>query len=137
MLRIYLLSYNFPNIFVGSTKKNRVFTILDTSRKKIRFSLGNSKTSTKLLLTGYKGFYLIDSQTNSHNQARRAIIPGLNRVQLIGRLRKDPETRFTPKGSKVCSITVAVDRRWKPEGDTIEATDWFNIETWGKLGENC
>ena len=64
-------------------------------------------------------------------------MPGLNRVQLIGRLGKDPETRFTPKGSKVCSFTVAVDRRWKSEGDTKEATDWFNIEVWGRLAEIC
>lgn len=53
-------------------------------------------------------------------------MPGLNRVQLIGRLGKDPETRFTPKGNKVCAFSVAVDRRWKSEG-----------EAWGKLGEIC
>jgi single-strand DNA-binding protein len=44
------------------------------------------------------------------------MMPGLNRVQLIGRLGKDPETRFTPKGNKVCAFSVAVDRRWKSEG---------------------
>ena len=64
-------------------------------------------------------------------------MPGLNRVQLIGRLGKDPETRFTPNGNKVCTFTVAVDRRWKSNGDNNEATDWFNIEAWGKLGEIC
>ena len=64
-------------------------------------------------------------------------MPGLNRVQLIGRLGKDPETRFTHKGSKVCSFSVAVDRRWKSEGESREATDWFNVEAWGKLGEIC
>ncbi len=64
-------------------------------------------------------------------------MPGLNRVQLIGYLGKDPETRFTPKGSKVCSFSVAVSRRWKAEGETKEATDWFNVEAWGKLGEIC
>ena len=64
-------------------------------------------------------------------------MPGLNRVQLIGRLGKDPETRFTPKGSKVCTFTVAVDRRWKSNEDNKEATDWFNIEAWGRLGEIC
>jgi len=68
---------------------------------------------------------------------RRTIMPGLNRVQLIGRLGKDPETRFTPKGSKVCSFSVAVDRRWKSEGESKEATDWFNVEAWRKLGEIC
>jgi len=64
-------------------------------------------------------------------------MPGLNRVQLIGNLGKDPETRFTPKGSTVCSFSVAVNRSWKSDGETKEATEWFNIETWGKLGEIC
>lgn len=65
-------------------------------------------------------------------------MPGLNRVQLIGRLGKDPETRFTPKGTKICTFSLAVDRRWRgPEGEVKEATDWFNIETWGRLAEIC
>jgi single-strand DNA-binding protein len=63
---------------------------------------------------------------------------GLNRVQLIGNLGKDPETRFTPQGSKVCSFSIAVNRRWTDgEGAQKEATDWFNIEVWGRLGEIC
>ena len=65
-------------------------------------------------------------------------MPGLNRVQLIGYLGKDPETRYTPSGKKVCSFSVAVSRRWKDAGgDAREATDWFNIEAWGRLGEIC
>ena len=64
-------------------------------------------------------------------------MPGLNRVQLIGYLGKDPETRYTPKGSTVTSFTMAVTRRWKSEGESKEATDWFNVEAWGKLGEIC
>ena len=65
-------------------------------------------------------------------------MPALNRVQLIGRLGKDPETRFTPKGSKVASFSLAVDRRWKDmKGEKKKATDWFQIEVWGKLGEIC
>lgn len=65
-------------------------------------------------------------------------MPGLNKVQLIGRLGKDPDVRFTPKGSKVCVFSVAVSRRWKnTAGETQEHTDWFNVEAWGKLGEIC
>jgi single-strand DNA-binding protein len=65
-------------------------------------------------------------------------MPALNRVQLIGHLGKDPATRFTPKGSKVCQFTVAVNRRWRGnDGQIQEATDWFNIEAWGRLGEIC
>jgi single-strand DNA-binding protein len=65
-------------------------------------------------------------------------MPSLNRVQLIGRLGRDPETRFTPKGSKVAQFSVAVGRRWRSaEGEAKERTDWFNVEAWGRLGEIC
>jgi single-strand DNA-binding protein len=65
-------------------------------------------------------------------------MPALNRVQIIGRLGKDPETRFTPSGKKVTQFTVAVNRRWKnAAGEVKEATDWFNVEAWGHLGEIC
>ena len=65
-------------------------------------------------------------------------MPALNRVQLMGYLGKDPETRFTPTGKKVCTFTLAVTRRWRStEGEAKEATDWFNIEAWSKLGEIC
>lgn len=63
-------------------------------------------------------------------------MPSLNRVQLIGRLGRDPETRYTPTGKKVTSFSVAVGRKWRTaEGEQKEATDWFNIEAWGRLGE--
>ncbi len=65
-------------------------------------------------------------------------MPALNRVQLIGNLGKDPEARYTPSGSKVCTFSMAVNRRWKGrDGSEKEATDWFNIEAWQKLGEIC
>ena len=65
-------------------------------------------------------------------------MPALNRVQLIGNLGKDPETRFTPTGKKVTHFTIAVNQRWRnSEGETKEATDWFNIEAWGRIGEVC
>jgi single-strand DNA-binding protein len=62
----------------------------------------------------------------------------LNRVQLIGNLGKDPETRYTPSGKKVTHFSLAVNRRWKGEdGEFKEATDWVNIEAWGRVGERC
>lgn len=65
-------------------------------------------------------------------------MPALNNVMLIGYLGRDPETRFTPTGRKVCHFTVAVNRTWRSgEGEEKEATDWFNIEAWGRLGEVC
>jgi single-strand DNA-binding protein len=65
-------------------------------------------------------------------------MPALNRVQLIGRLGKDPETRLTPNGKKVANFSLAVGERWKSTGgEAKEHTEWFNIEAWGRLGEIC
>jgi single-strand DNA-binding protein len=65
-------------------------------------------------------------------------MPALNRVQLIGYLGKDPETRFIPTGKKVTHFSIAVTRRWHgSDGEAKERTDWFNIEAWGRLGETC
>jgi len=65
-------------------------------------------------------------------------MPALNRVQLIGRLGKDPESRFTPTGKKVAHFSLAVSNRWKSaEGEAKDYTEWVNIEAWGRLGEIC
>ena len=64
-------------------------------------------------------------------------MPALNRVQLIGRLGKDPESKYTPSGKKVAHFSLAVSQRWKTGGETKEYTEWVNIEAWGRLGEVC
>lgn len=65
-------------------------------------------------------------------------MPALNHVQLIGNLGKDPEARFTANGKKYAAFSVAVNRSWKAaDGKKMEATDWFLINAWGKLGEIC
>ena len=64
-------------------------------------------------------------------------MPALNRVQLIGRLGKDPESKYTPTGKKVTHFSLAVSQRWKTAGETKEYTEWVNIEAWGRLGEVC
>ena len=62
----------------------------------------------------------------------------LNRVQLIGRLGKDPESRVIPTGQKVTAYSMAVSQRRKgKDGDVKEYTTWINIEAWGRLGEIC
>ena len=65
-------------------------------------------------------------------------MPALNRVQLIGRLGKDPESKFTPTGKKVAHFSVAVSNRWKGrDGEAKESTEWVNVEVWDRLGEVC
>lgn len=64
-------------------------------------------------------------------------MPTLNRVQLIGRLGKDPESRATTTGKQVTTFSLAVSNRWKSKGKTQEYTEWVNVEAWGRLGEVC
>ena len=65
-------------------------------------------------------------------------MPALNRVQLIGYLGRDPETKYTTTGKRVTDFPIAITNRWKDEsGETREHTEWMNIESWGRLAETC
>ena len=65
-------------------------------------------------------------------------MPALNRVQLIGYLGRDPESKYTPTGKRVTDFPIAITNRWKSEsGETKEATEWVQIEAWGRLAETC
>lgn len=62
----------------------------------------------------------------------------LNRVQLIGNLTRDPELRYTPSGSAVCTFGIATNRSWTTDsGEKREEVDFHNIVAWRKLGELC
>ena len=63
---------------------------------------------------------------------------GLNKVQIIGNLGRDPEMRYTPSGRPVTSFSAATSRSWKNSaGETQTETEWFNIVAWGSLAEIC
>jgi single-strand DNA-binding protein len=64
-------------------------------------------------------------------------MPALNRVQLIGRLGKEPESKYTPTGKRVAHFSLAVSQHWKANGEAKEYTEWVNVEAWGRLGEVC
>ena len=59
----------------------------------------------------------------------------LNKVMLIGRLGKDPETRFTPNGKAVANFSIATSEKWKKDGEKQERTEWHNIVVFEKLAE--
>lgn len=62
----------------------------------------------------------------------------LNRVQLIGNLTRDPELRYTPTGTAVCSFGLATNRSWKTEsGEKHDEAEFHNIVSWNKLAELC
>lgn len=60
----------------------------------------------------------------------------LNKVQLIGRLTRDPELRTTPSGQTVTSISIATNRTWNDKaGQKQEKSEFHNIVIWGRLAE--
>ncbi|HUD44792.1 MAG TPA: single-stranded DNA-binding protein [Patescibacteria group bacterium] len=62
----------------------------------------------------------------------------LNRVQLIGNLTRDPELRYTPSGTAVCSFSLATNRSWTTDtGEKHEEADFHRIVAWNKLAELC
>lgn len=62
----------------------------------------------------------------------------LNKVLLIGNLTRDPEMRYTPQGTAVCTFGIATNRTWvTDQGDKKEETEWHRIVAWNKLAELC
>lgn len=60
----------------------------------------------------------------------------LNRMQLIGNVGKDPESKYTGSGKLMVSFSVAVGNSWKDaSGEKRTDTEWINVEAWGKLAE--
>ncbi|MCY3748658.1 MAG: single-stranded DNA-binding protein [Chloroflexi bacterium] len=67
---------------------------------------------------------------------RRGRSRGLNRVQIIGNLGRDPEMRFTQGGTPVTNFSVAVSRSWQSrDGELREETEWFRVVAWTRLAE--
>lgn len=62
----------------------------------------------------------------------------LNKVMLIGNLTRDPELRYTPQGTAVCTMGLATNRTWVTDsGEKREETEWHRIVAWNKLAELC
>ena len=59
----------------------------------------------------------------------------LNKVFLMGRLGRDPETRYTNSGTKVASFSLAVDRDFKDKATGARVTDWVEIVAWRQTAE--
>ncbi len=62
----------------------------------------------------------------------------LNKVQIIGRLGKDPELRYTQSGSPVCSFSVATDESYTgQDGNKVDRVEWHKISCFQRQAENC
>src|SRR5471030_1934148 len=60
-----------------------------------------------------------------------------NKVILAGNLTRDPELRYTPKGTAIAKITLAINRTWKSEtGESKEEVTFVDVEAFGRTAEN-
>ena len=61
----------------------------------------------------------------------------MNTIMLEGNLTRDPELRETPKGTPVCSFSVASNRFYRYEEELQKEVSFFDIETWARSAERC
>ena len=61
-----------------------------------------------------------------------------NKIILVGNLGRDPELRYTPQGTPVCSFTVATNEKRKDKaGEAQDFTTWFRVTLWGRQAETA
>jgi single-strand DNA-binding protein len=61
----------------------------------------------------------------------------LNSILIEGNLVRDPLLRSTPKGTAVCTFTLASNRFFKQDSGLEREVGFFDVETWAKLAEHC
>lgn len=61
-----------------------------------------------------------------------------NKITIVGNLGRDPELRYTPQGTPVCSFTIATNERRKDKsGENQDVTTWFRVTLWGRQAETA
>lgn len=61
----------------------------------------------------------------------------LNSILIEGNLTKDPEVTTTPRGTAVCTFSVASNRAYKQENELQKEVSFFEVEAWSDLAETC
>ena len=63
-------------------------------------------------------------------------MPNLNKVMLMGNLTRDPEIKYTPKGTAIANFGIAVNRTYTPEGgEKREEVTFIDLEAFGRTAE--
>ena len=62
-----------------------------------------------------------------------------NKITLVGNLGRDPELRYTPQGTPVCSFSLATNERRKDKttGENNDIVTWFRVTLWGRQAETA
>lgn len=61
-----------------------------------------------------------------------------NKIIIVGNLGQEPDLRYTPQGTPVCSLSLATNEKRKgKDGEPVQITTWFRVTLWGKMAENA
>src|SRR5258708_1283643 len=62
-----------------------------------------------------------------------------NKIIIVGNLGRDPELRYTPQGTPVCSFSLATNEKRKDRttGENQDLTTWFRVTLWGRQAETA
>jgi single-strand DNA-binding protein len=60
-----------------------------------------------------------------------------NKITIVGNLGRDPELRYTPQGTPVCSFPMATTEKRSRGGEQSETTIWFKVTLWGRQAETA
>ena len=58
-------------------------------------------------------------------------------ITLLGNVGSAPEIKYLANGDAVCNFSLAVNKKRKVDGETVESTTWFRITIFGASGENA
>jgi len=61
----------------------------------------------------------------------------LNSILIEGNMVRDPLMRSTPKGTPICSFSIATNRFYRQESNLEKEVGFFDVEAWGKLANSC
>jgi single-strand DNA-binding protein len=101
--------------------------ILSISLKELNL---DHRTSTRVLSSTLKVFHTL--------WERPLKFMSFNKITIVGNLGRDPELRYTPQGTPVCSFTVATNERRKDRaGEMQDSTTWFRVTLWGRQAETA
>jgi len=64
-------------------------------------------------------------------------VSSFNKVILLGNLTRDPEVRYTPSGTAICRLRLAVNSRYKSGEEWKDDTCYIDVVAFGKQAENC
>jgi len=60
-----------------------------------------------------------------------------SKTTIVGKLGREPETRYTQDGTPVCNFSVATDNGYTRNGTKVTETTWYKVSAWGRQAETC